>query len=108
MSCDPMFTNLHQHKKNLALSRSAIRILEVLDSEGNLGLGVHEIKDKLQVSKRTVHYGLKNLLAKEVVKKVPNLQDLRQSNYHIDEKNLAKLQFQTKILMYQATMQRIQ
>ena len=60
---------LYLHKKELDLSKSAIKILDVLAKEPT-GLGIHEIKDKLNVSKRTVHYGLKNLLAKDVVKKI--------------------------------------
>lgn len=97
---------LYLHKKELDLSKSAIKILDVLAKEPT-GLGIHEIKDKLNVSKRTVHYGLKNLLAKDVVKKIPNLSDLRQSSYRIDLENLRKLEFESKILMYRQFMRRI-
>jgi DNA-binding MarR family transcriptional regulator len=93
-----MITELYQNKKTLNLSKSAIKVLELLESEDNIG--VREITVKLNVSTRTVHYALKNLLSKRVIHKIPNLQDLRQSKYIVNKSNLDKLYDHNKSLIY--------
>ncbi len=65
------------------LPPSALEVLSVLRREGPLT--PKELFEKTELAPRTVRYALKVLLNYKLVKKVPNLQDLRQNFYVVLE-----------------------
>ncbi len=62
---------------------SALEILSILRREGPLT--PKDLFEKTSFAPRTVRYALKVLLDNKLVKKVPNLQDLRQNVYVVVE-----------------------
>lgn len=65
------------------LPPSALEVLNVLRREGRLT--PKELFERTDLAPRTVRYALRVLLDYKLVKKVPNLQDLRQNFYVVSE-----------------------
>ena len=43
-----------------------------------------EISEKLDMAPRTVSFALRNLVGRQLLKKIPNLHDMRRPKYHVD------------------------
>lgn len=71
------------------LTSSVARILEILANRGEVS--VSELKNEMQVSKRTIQYALKRLMDNQIIDRRPYLADLRQSRYYIRGKFLAEI-----------------
>jgi DNA-binding MarR family transcriptional regulator len=74
----------------LELPRSALAVLEQLVSEGK-PMTPKEISKKVSYAPRTVSFALRKLLGQKLVKKIPNLQDMRQPQYHTDVSHAKQL-----------------
>jgi DNA-binding transcriptional ArsR family regulator len=72
-------------KTKIKISPSAKAIIKLLD-EKKSPLSVKNIVEELPYSERTIQYGLKQLRQHRLVKKRPNLQDLRESLYILHDK----------------------
>lgn len=70
------------------LPKSAIAVLEKLVDDGPMT--PKDITGKVGLAPRTVSFALKKLLGQRIVKKVPNLHDMRQPNYHVENTDHAK------------------
>ena len=71
----------------LNLPKSAIIVLEKLVNDGPMN--PKDIIEKVNISPRTVSFALRKLLGQQIIKKVPNLQDMRQPNYHVENTDYA-------------------
>ena len=76
--------------KSYHLSESAHKILDHLEQKGNASAS--ELHTKLNVSTRTIHYALKNLMEKDLVDKKPYLKDMRQTRYSLNTNKIRKIQ----------------
>jgi DNA-binding MarR family transcriptional regulator len=43
-----------------------------------------EISEKLNMAPRTVSFALRKLVSRQLLKKIPNLHDMRRPKYHVD------------------------
>jgi DNA-binding MarR family transcriptional regulator len=71
------------------LPRSAIIILDHLSSAGPMS--PKQIADSARLPSRTVSFALKKLMKQSLCKKVPNLLDMRQPLYHVNDERLRDL-----------------
>lgn len=62
--------------------KSAIAILGALINHGPMC--PIEISEKLDMAPRTVSFALRKLLGHHLLKKIPNLNDMRRPKYHVD------------------------
>ncbi|TFG31507.1 MarR family transcriptional regulator [Candidatus Thorarchaeota archaeon] len=62
--------------------KSAIAILGVLINHGPMC--PLEISEKLDMAPRTVSFALRKLLGRQLLRKIPNLHDMRRPKYHVD------------------------
>ena len=62
--------------------KSAIAILGALINHGPMC--PIEISEKLDMAPRTVSFALRNLVGRQLLKKIPNLHDMRRPKYHVD------------------------
>ncbi len=63
----------------IKLTKSQKIVLEVLRKEGAMTPKL--LLDKVDFAPRTVRYALRKLLKKKLIKRIPNLQDMRQWVY---------------------------
>ena len=70
------------------LPKSAITVLEELLNDGPMT--PKDITRKVGLAPRTISFALRKLLGQRIVKKVPNLRDMRQANYYVENTNHAK------------------
>jgi DNA-binding MarR family transcriptional regulator len=62
--------------------KSAMKILGTLANDGPMC--PIEISEKLNMSPRTVSFALKELVRHQLLRRVPNLLDMRRPMYHVD------------------------
>ena len=62
--------------------KSAIAILGALFNHGPMC--PLEISDKLNMAPRTVSFALRKLLGNQLLRKIPNLADMRRPKYHVN------------------------
>ena len=62
--------------------KSAIAILGALINHGPMC--PLEISEKLDMAPRTVSFALRKLLGRQLLRKIPNLNDMRRPKYHVD------------------------
>jgi DNA-binding MarR family transcriptional regulator len=72
---------LQEELKNMKLTKSQMIVLDILRSEGKDGVTPKQLLDKVSFAPRTVRYALRKLLKKQLIKRVPCLQDMRQWIY---------------------------
>jgi len=63
------------------LTKSQEIVLTILRSSGKNGVTPKELLDKVSFAPRTVRYALRKLLKKQLIKRYPCLQDMRQWIY---------------------------
>lgn len=63
------------------LTKSQIVVLSLLRENGGDGVTPKQLLDKVTFAPRTVRYALRKLLKKQLIKRVPCLQDMRQWIY---------------------------
>lgn len=68
-----------EYEESGSLPPSALEVLNILKREGPLT--PKDLFERTSFAPRTVRYALRVLLDNKLVKKVPNLQDLRQNVY---------------------------
>ncbi len=74
-------TQLQDELKNMKLTKSQMIVLDILRSDGKDGVTPKQLLNKVTFAPRTVRYALRKLLKKELIKRVPCLQDMRQWIY---------------------------
>jgi len=62
--------------------KSALAILGALINHGPMC--PLEISEKLDMAPRTVSFALRKLLGRQLLRKIPNLHDMRRPKYHVD------------------------
>lgn len=62
--------------------KSALAILGALINHGPMC--PIEISEKLDMAPRTVSFALRKLLGRQLLRKIPNLHDMRRPKYHVD------------------------
>jgi DNA-binding MarR family transcriptional regulator len=67
--------------KNLKLTKSQKLILAVLRDKGKNGITPKELMEGIAFAPRTVRYALRNLLKKNLIRRIPCLLDMRQWIY---------------------------
>ena len=77
------------------LPNSALIILSSLTSEGPMT--PMELIKKVKMPSRTITYALQTLVKKQIVKKTPNLLDMRQPIYYVDIDRVKELRLSFRI-----------
>jgi len=72
---------LAEEIKDMKLTKSQIIVLDILRKTGRGGVTPKQLLDKVSFAPRTVRYALRKLLKKNLIKRVPCLQDMRQWIY---------------------------
>ena len=72
---------LQEELKTMKLTKSQMIVLDILRSSGKNGVTPKQLLDKVSFAPRTVRYALRKLLKKQLIKRVPCLQDMRQWIY---------------------------
>lgn len=62
--------------------RSTFSILSALITDGPMC--PKEISDRLDMAPRTVSFALKKLLSEKILRRIPNLLDMRRPKYHVN------------------------
>ncbi|MHA2352556.1 MAG: MarR family transcriptional regulator [Candidatus Thorarchaeota archaeon] len=75
---------------SLVLPNSAILVLGSLAAEGPMT--PKTIIEKVGLAPRTISFALRTLVREQVIRKTPNLADMRQPIYHIDMERVKELQ----------------
>ena len=72
---------LQDELKNMKLTKSQMIVLDILRTDGKDGVTPKQLLNRVTFAPRTVRYALRKLLKKELIKRVPCLQDMRQWIY---------------------------
>jgi DNA-binding MarR family transcriptional regulator len=75
---------------SLELPNSAILVLSSLATEGPMT--PKTIIEKVGLAPRTISFALRTLVRERVIRKTPNLADMRQPLYHINMERVKELQ----------------
>ena len=75
---------------SLDLPNSAILVLGSLATEGPMT--PKTIIEKVGLAPRTISFALRTLVREQVIRKIPNLADMRQPIYHVDMERVKELQ----------------
>jgi DNA-binding MarR family transcriptional regulator len=75
---------------SLELPNSALLVLGSLASEGPMT--PKTIIEKVGLAPRTISFALRTLVREKVIRKTPNLADMRQPLYHINMERVKELQ----------------
>jgi DNA-binding MarR family transcriptional regulator len=75
---------------SLDLPNSAILVLGRLAAEGPMT--PKTIIEKVGLAPRTISFALRTLVREQVIRKTPNLADMRQPIYHVDMERYKELQ----------------
>ena len=62
--------------------KSAIAVLGALINHGPMC--PIELSEKLDMAPRTVSFALRQLVSRQLLRKIPNLNDMRRPKYHVD------------------------
>lgn len=74
-------SELAEELKEMKLTKSQMIVLGILRKSGRDGVTPKQLLDKVSFAPRTVRYALRKLLKKNLIKRVPCLQDMRQYIY---------------------------
>jgi DNA-binding MarR family transcriptional regulator len=74
----------------IELPNSAVMVLQSLTSDGPMT--PKALINRISLPSRTITYALRVLLKEKIVKRVPNLADMRQPYYHVDVERVKELQ----------------
>jgi len=74
----------------IELPNSALVVLNSLTSEGPMT--PKTIISKISLPSRTITYALRILIKEDMVRRVPNLADMRQPFYHVNRDRIKELQ----------------
>ncbi|MFX1484043.1 MAG: MarR family transcriptional regulator [Promethearchaeota archaeon] len=75
---------------SIELPNSALIVLNSLTAEGPMT--PKTIIEKVNLAPRTISFALRTLVREQVVKKTPNLADMRQPIYHVNIDKVRELQ----------------
>lgn len=75
---------------SLELPNSALLVLDRLATEGPMT--PKTLIEKVGLAPRTISFALRTLVRERVIRKTPNLADMRQPIYHIDMERFKELQ----------------
>ncbi len=75
---------------SLGLPNSAMLVLGSLAAEGPMT--PKTIIEKVGLAPRTISFALRTLVREQVIRKTPNLSDMRQPIYHVDMERVKELQ----------------
>jgi DNA-binding MarR family transcriptional regulator len=75
---------------SLELPNSALLVLGRLAAEGPMT--PKTIIEKVGLAPRTISFALRTLVREKVIRKTPNLSDMRQPIYHVDMEKVRELQ----------------
>ncbi|MFW9799675.1 MAG: MarR family transcriptional regulator [Candidatus Thorarchaeota archaeon] len=67
--------------KKTKLTQSQVVILEIVEQNGTTGTTPKEIQGMVSFAPRTIRYALRSLQRNELIRRIPCLQDMRQSVY---------------------------
>ena len=70
-----------QRMKATKLTKSQEIVLNILRSQGKNGVTPKQLLGEVQFAPRTVRYALRKLLKKNLIRRIPCLQDMRQWIY---------------------------
>ncbi len=85
------------------LPRSAIIILDHLKIDGPMS--PKQISTKSNLPARTVSFALRKLMKQSLCRKIPNLLDMRQPMYHLNDETLRDYRAQIKKLQAELGIQ---
>ncbi|MGQ4911867.1 MAG: MarR family transcriptional regulator [Candidatus Thorarchaeota archaeon] len=74
-------TEFETKRKQGDLTKSQALVLSILKESGQDGVTPKQLLDKVSFAPRTVRYALRKLLKKNLIKRYPCLQDMRQHVY---------------------------
>jgi DNA-binding MarR family transcriptional regulator len=77
------------------LPNSAMIVLQSLTSDGPMT--PKTIINRINLPSRTITFALRVLLKEKIVKRVPNLADMRQPFYHVNVERVNELQIMFKV-----------
>ena len=82
-------------KMSIDLPNSALIVLSSLTAEGPMT--PKAIIKKVKMPSRTITYALQTLVKENIVKKIPNLLDMRQPIYHVDLDRVRELRLSFRV-----------
>lgn len=74
-------SELAEEIKDMKLTKSQMLVLSILRKTGREGVTPKQLLDNVSFAPRTVRYALRKLLKRNLIKRVPCLQDMRQWIY---------------------------
>jgi DNA-binding MarR family transcriptional regulator len=74
-------SELAEEIKDMKLTKSQMIVLSILRKTGREGVTPKQLLDNVSFAPRTVRYALRKLLKRNLIKRVPCLQDMRQWIY---------------------------
>jgi len=80
---------------SIDLPNSALIVLSSLTSEGPMT--PKTIIKKIKMPSRTITYALQTLVKEQIVKKIPNLLDMRQPIYHVNLERVKELRLSFRV-----------
>lgn len=83
-----MIVNYIKDKEGKNLSKSAYRILEIVEKKQITS--AKEIVSELEISTRAIHYSLRRLVDRKILDRKPYLEDMRQTRYSLTESILSQ------------------
>ena len=78
-----MIAEYLKNNEGLKLSKSAYKIIEIIEKKESVSAS--ELVSELNVSTRTIHYSLQNLLKNNILNRQPYLPDMRQTRYTLNQ-----------------------
>ena len=90
-----LLVNFVKSKESRNLSKSAYKILEVIEKKNNVS-SASEIISELDISTRAIHYSLQRLVERNILERYPYLADMRQSRYRVSDHILMQMRMQLK------------
>lgn len=88
---------------NSDLPKSALVVLDHIAAEGPIA--PREISRRFDVPLRTVTFALKKLMKLDLLKRVPNLLDMRKPQYHTNDQRIRELHEVIELLRVQTGVQ---
>ena len=85
------------------LPKSALVVLDHIAAEGPIA--PREISRRFDVPLRTVTFALKKLMTLDLLKRVPNLLDMRKPQYHTNDQRIHELHDVIELLRVQMGVQ---
>ena len=83
-----------------AIPKSALLVLDHLSANGPMA--PREIAKGSKIPLRTVTFALQKLVQQQILRKVPNLMDMRKQSYHIDQERIRDIESDILLLRAKA------